>query len=464
MSYTVPSLDDQHAFLIALFAFYFPDKDISQGSFNWLWLRTLAAGATANDAHIDANSTDLMPDSSTGAMQDRWAKIVGRPRKGATASRGTAALRVFGTPGTPVDEGETLTSQANYRYQISAGDVVGALGYVDVDIESIDLGSATMLSAGATLTFDNTPAGLEESAELQIDLESGDDQEQDGALSLRIIDRFQNPPLGGAANDYVTWALAVADIATAFCYPLRAGYGTVDIVALHKGSGTDRILTAPEVANVQAAIDAARPVSVKDARVLIVTSSSVDVDYTIVTDGALENKFDWDDTTPPTVLLYTAATRTLQFAGGSRPATMLAGHRISIKPALGGGSGTQRVIESLSGADSVVLEVATDTSDPDPAVGDTVYAGGPLVEPVRQAIIALFDGLGTANPDANRYGAWEGNIRPSAIGRVATAVAGVIDGTTVAPAATVQASDPAFPNDSTIELLVPGRILVRAQH
>lgn len=462
MAYTIPTLDDLHAFLIALFAYLFPDKDVSQGSFNWLWLRTLAAGAAANDAHIFADTADLMPDTSTGTMQDRWAKLVGRPRKSATASRGTKALRVFGTAGTPVDEGETLTSAAGFTYQITMGDIVGAGGYVDVDVASVDLGAATALSTGATLSFTATPVGLEEQAELQIDLTAGTDQETEGALSLRIVDRFKNPPLGGAANDYVTWALAVADVGAAFCYPLRAGYGTVDIVALHPGSGSDRILTAPEVANVQAAIDAVRPVSVKDARVLTVTANAVDVDYTIVTDGALENKFDWDDTTPGTVLAYTAATRTLQFTGGARPATMLAGHRISIKPAAGGGSGVQRVIESLSGADSVVLEQQTGADDP--AAGDTIYAGGPLVEPVRQAVIGLFNGLGTANPDGARYGAWEGNIRPSAIGRVATAVAGVIDGTTVAPAATVQAADPAFPNDSTIELLVPGRVLVRAQH
>lgn len=462
MAYTVPSLDDMHAFLIGLFAYLCPEKDVSQGSFNWLWLRTLAAGVTANDAHISADDTDLFPSTASGAMQDRWANLIGRPRKGATASRGTKVARVFGTPTTPVDALEQLVNQAGFTYQFPTGDIIGPNGYVDMDLESIDTGSATAMSADQTLTFVSTPAGLVETVELQADLEAGEDQESQGALSLRIIDRFQNPPLGGAQNDYPTWALQVTDIAAAFCYPLRAGWGTVDVVALHAGSGTDRILTGPEVADVQAYIDTKRPVSVLDTRVLTVTGVLVNVDYELVTDGALEHAFDWDDTTPGTVLAWTAATRTLQFTGGARPATLQAGDRISIKPLAGGGSGIQRVVESLSGADACVLEVLAGSDDP--AAGDTIYAGGPLVEPVRQAIITLFNGLGPANPDDHRYGAWEGNLRPSAIGRVATAVAGVLDGTVVDPAATVAANDPAFPNDATIELLVPGRILVRAAH
>lgn len=459
MAFPVPTLDDVHGFLLAQYGYLNPSADLSQGSWPWLWLRTMAAAVTGNHAQISAVENDLMPDTALGDMLDRWATIVGRPRKGATGAIGSKVLRVSGTSTTVVASGQELKSPSGLTYQITTGDVVGPGGYVDVDVAAIDVGAATMLTAGTVLTFVSTPAGLSESAVLQDDLESGADQETDGALSVRVVDRFSNPPLGGAANDYVTWAKSVTGVAAAYCYPIRAGLGSVDIVALHAGTGSDRVLTGPEVATVQAYIDSVRPVGMKDARVLTVTPVSTDVDFTIVTDGAIQNQFDWDDTVVPTVAAWTAGTRTLQFST-ARPATMQAGDRVSIAHA--GGNGVQRVVESLVSTDSVVLEVATGVDDP--SVGDSVYAGGPLVEPVRQAIIALFDSLGAANPDANRYGAWEGNLRPTAISRAALSVAGTIDGTVVTPATTVAAADPAYPLDGTIELLVPGRILVRAQH
>jgi hypothetical protein len=162
----------------------------------------------------------------------------------------------------------------------------------------------------------------------------------------------------------------------------------------------------------------------------------------------------------PTCLTFNAGTRTVQLAA-ARPASMQANDRIVISD---GATGKERVIESLSGADSVVL-VADGAGDVPTAGASAIYSGGPLVEPSRRAVQALFDSLGTANPDANRYGAWEGNLRPSAIGRAITGVRGVLDlGALVAPAATVTASDPAFPNDGTIGLLIAGRILIRKAH
>jgi hypothetical protein len=125
------------------------------------------------------------------------------------------------------------------------------------------------------------------------------------------------------------------------------------------------------------------------------------------------------------------------------------------------------VIESLSSTDSFVL-VADGAGDVPTAGVSTVYSGGPLVQPARLALQALFDSLGTANPDTVRYGPWEGNLRPNAIGRAITGVPGVLDigtGGLIAPASTVVASDPVSnPIDSTIGLLIAGRLLVRKAH
>jgi hypothetical protein len=141
---------------------------------------------------------------------------------------------------------------------------------------------------------------------------------------------------------------------------------------------------------------------------------------------------------------------------------MDAGHRLTIKPAAGGGTGEQFVIEQLSGTSAVVLETEPTLA---PVATDTVYAGGPLVESVRDALLSHIDNLGTANPDGQRYGAWEGNLRPAAVIRVASLVPGVLDVVSTVPVATVEATDPSYPDDdTTIGLLVPGRVLVRRAH
>ena len=457
-----PTLEDSLAFLVALFKALFPDADVSALSFNYLWAKTQAAGVTDNHAHIEAVKNDLLPDTSEGDMLDRWGAVRGVTRKGATSARKADALRVTGVATTTVSDASELFHSSGLRFKTSGSDIVGPGGYVDVDVVAIDTGSATRLSKGERLTFSTPIANIEEDAELQLDMdEDGDDQELDGAYRLRILSRFSSPPLGGAQEDYVQWALEEVGIENAYAYPLRNGLGTVDVAALHKGSGTARLLSSPEIAELQAIIDTKRPVSVKGFRVLEVTTAAVNVEFTLLPDGQPQHEFDWDDDTPPTVLTWTALTRTVQLTA-ARPSTMKAGDRVIFDNVGDTGTGKERVIESLSGSDSFVLE--DDPTGDTPSATDTVYSGGPLVELTRQAIQDHFDTLGTANPDASRYGAWEGNLRASAINREASAVDGVLDGTVVAPVGTIEGDDPAYPNNDSIELLIAGRILVRRQH
>lgn len=461
-TFTIPTLDDSHAFLVALMKALFPTADVSEGSFNWLWLRTFAGGVSDNHAHIFNVENDLLPDTASDDMLDRWGGILGVPRKGATPARRDAALRVFGTAASPVPDATQLVHTSGLLFKTNGAATVGAGGYVDVGLVAIDTGARTRLNAGEQLTFSSTPAGLQDTAILQLALnEDGVDEETNGAYQLRVLARLQDPPLGGAQDDYVQWALAQTGIAAAYAYPLRQGIGSVDLAALHAGTGAARVLLAGEVTALKAAIDELRPVSVT-FRVLTVTTSAVNIEYTVLPDGDAQSEFDWDDTSAPLVQAWTAGSRTLQFQGGTRPADMVPGMRLCFKPAAGAaGTGAQYVISSLSGADSVVLE---QTPDITPAIGDTVYSGGPLVDPIRDAIQALVDSLGTANPDATRYGSWEGNLRPGSIDRVARGILGVLDGTVVAPSSIAAASDPAYPNDATIGLLIAGRILVRRAH
>jgi uncharacterized phage protein gp47/JayE len=462
MAFETTSLDDQHAFAIALFRALLPELDVSEFSHNWKWARTQAGATFGNQAHINAVRNDVMPDTATGDMADRWGGIRGVRRKTASPASKASALRFTGTATTAIPDTTPLTHlPSGLRYRTVGAFVIGSQGFVDAGVVAVDVGSKTRLNASEVLTLQTGIAGVNDDAELQLALDQGgDDAELDADYVPRYLERFKNPPLGGTQSDFVKLATDQAGIATAYCYPLRAGLGTVDVAALHPGSGLFRILTASETQALFTTMSTLRPVAMKAFRVLLVVPQPVDVHATMVDDGSIASTFDWDDAAPPTCLAWTPASRLVQLAA-ARPPSMQPGHRVTFSD---GATGKQRVIESLSGTDSVVL-VADGAGDVPTPGTTTIYAGGPLVEPARQAVQALFDRLGTANPDANRYGTWEGNLRPTALTRAITSVAGVLDvGTLITPTATVVASDLPFPNDGTIGLLIAGRILIRRAH
>lgn len=466
MAFETPSLDENHELLVAVLSNLLPGADISEGSFNWLWLRTLAAAPAGNDAHVDAAKDELLVDTAVDNLA-RLANLVPGgplPRKTATVARKANALRVSGVAVTNVP-GAMLTSTSGATFRIDGGDVVGPGGYVDLDIVAVTLGSTGRLSAGEVLAFTSSIAGLEDNATLVRDIdEGGDDLEDIEAWRARLIAALQQTPRGGTQADYVRWALAATDDATdagqtlgivaAYAYPLRNGKCTMDVVGLHAGTGDVRVLEDPERAQLQAYLDAKRPPS-SGTRALVVTTTAVDVEYLIVESPLAQYAFDWDDRSPPTVNDWNDTTRVLTFDGGARPADIDAGDRLIFAS---GVSGAERRVEALGpSVDQVTLE-ADDAGDV-PPVASLVYAGGPLVAPVRAAILALVNGLGTANL-SKKYGDWEGSIRPKAIERVASNVPGATDdGECIDPAAVVDAEDPVFPDNHRIGLLVPGRVL-----
>lgn len=468
MAFTVPTLDEMAAVLVAFAKMLFPDLDVSRTSTPALLAKVIAAGVTDNHSHLKSVQADATPLDAEGEGLADWGTVSGVPRKGATVARKSGALRLTNndvvdrtvTIGAEMVHKSTLRFAVNETVSVPAGDTL------DVAVISIDTGSACKLAAGETLRFVGTaPTGIEEEAELQLDIsEGGDDLESEADWKTRILSRFQIPPLGGAQNDYVTWSRQLTGIDAAYAYPIRQGLNTVDVAALHKGSGADRMLNPAERATLLAWIELRRPVGVT-VRVLETLAQSTNVEITIKDTGEPAYAWDWIDETPLEVDAWDGPSLKMTFST-DRPDTMVAGGRIIIRDDVGLGDGRQYVIESLDGTDAVILEEhpkGFDGADLDPVSVDLVYSGGHLVDAVRDAIAAHVDEVGTANPDDGPYGAWEGNLRTARLGGISTGVAGVRDATVVAPAANVEAVDPAFPDDDTIYLITRGRLIVRKE-
>lgn len=460
MPFALPTFEELRDLLIASMTGRIPEANINKRGDIHKRLSVVALGVLDNHFHILQVGLDVLPDTAEGDQLTRLARIYGIERKGASGASGDSAFRVFGDVGAAVPGNEALTHlPSGLRFRTRSGGLIPASGFLDVDVAADpSVGELTNLEVNQELTFDATPLDLEATGRIVVELTNGQDQERDDDLRDRLLNRIGQPAAGGNRNDWEQFALEAADfVDSAFVYPNRNGLGAVDISALKAGTGAARLLDAGERAIVLAHIETVRPVSAI-ARVLEVLENETDVEILILAESDPVFAFDWDDSTPPIVLSWVPATRTLTF-NAARPISMTVGHRLVIDTA--GSSGAPQVIEALSGTDAVVLRDDLTTAA---VPGDPVYTGGPLTDPVRDGIIALFDDLGTANPDAIKYGPWEGNLRLSTLFETAQTTDGVLDSEILDPVANVEADDFAFPANETIGLLTPGKILVRKKN
>lgn len=493
MAFSTPTFTQTRAFLHAFFKVLLPDRDASPYRLLGKLITWVAGAVTDVHAHVDSAERDLMPDTAEGDGLVRWGGILEVDAKGATPARKSNALRVTGTSGTPILTGEALTDPVTgLRFQVNEDEVVPVAGFVDVDILAIDVGSQTRLAAGTQLQFDSPPAGIATIAELQLDMdEDGEDEELEGAHRLRVLAVLGDRPLGGSPSDFVAWALEVVGVSAAYCYPNRAGLGSIDVAALHTGSGSERLLTSGERDDLLDHLRSQAPGHLAsaggDLRVVEVVLETVNIEVTVESNGDPAYQFQWDDSTALTVSAWNAADRQLTFTG-TRPASMKAGHSIIIKPAAGG-DGAPIVIEALVSTNAVILEEAPSQA---PANPDTVYSSGPLVPLVRDAILAHLNGeivyagagvplpastaassgtstvrlqvlaepIGTANP-AREYGSWSGAVIRAVLAKIATYPTGALNAEVIAPATDTEATDYAIPDDDQVGILSPGRVIVR---
>lgn len=466
-SFVTLTLDQLHEVLIASYAGWFPNDDVSEFSDNWKRLRVTALAWAGDQHQIKVGYDDLLPDTATSVRLDRWGQILNVLRKLATPAKKAKALRCTGAAGSNVTLAAQLVHTDGTHYKVSAaGTIPGGGTFVDVDLVGIDTGSVTRKNKGETLTFSGSPpVGIDPQASLVFALdEDGDDVELDGDYRVRVIEKIAQPGMGGNANDYKVWALQVTGIFSAYVYSARGGFGTVHILPVHSGSGAARLLTPSERTEVQTYIDTVRPVSVRDLLVLEAVAEPNDIEVRIVPEDGEANRFDWDDlASPRTVTSYTAGTRTLKLSA-VRPTDMEIGNRLTWK-SVGAPfhNGSEAVIEAFGGAaDEVILRAPTskeyDWTATPPAAGNSVYSGGPLVAGIRAAIIGLVDSLG---PTRGTFAAanWVGTLYTSQLFKMVQTTKGVLDSTLVLPVGNVSPAN--VPPSPTVGLLTTRQVIVR---
>lgn len=224
--------------------------------------------------YLDWIVENLLPDSANEEYLARWCGIFDIARNSAALAAGNAVFA--GTNGVTIGAGTVLqTSNGGIQFQTTAA-VTIAGGTATVAIEALVGGSDGNQDVGTPLTLVNAVAGVNATATVATGgLNGGDDQESLANWRGRLLDRIRQPPQGGAAYDYRTWAKTVPGVTRVWVFPLNRGRGTVDVTFVMDGR-TNIIPTPTDVANVQAAIDAKRPVTA-DCIVFAPTAAPIDL-------------------------------------------------------------------------------------------------------------------------------------------------------------------------------------------
>jgi uncharacterized phage protein gp47/JayE len=213
--------------------------------------------------YIDWLALQLLPDTAETEWLDRHAQIWIPPgRKPGTFAAGSGT--VTGITGTIVPTGTQLTAQPGTLYETTAAVTIDTVA-TEVAIRAVDPGTVGNLDPGSSLATVTAVAGLDGLATV-VTMTGGVDPETDDELRARVLFRIQEPPMGGDANDYVAWALAVPGVTRAWCYPNEMGIGTVTVRFMCDDLRADQggFPTQDDVDAVQAYLDEKRPVAVKE--------------------------------------------------------------------------------------------------------------------------------------------------------------------------------------------------------
>ncbi|MGY6214996.1 baseplate J/gp47 family protein [Methylolobus aquaticus] len=219
--------------------------------------RALAAGLHQLYGYLDwiADQTNVL--YCADEALDMYGTIWGITRKQATLASGTATIP--GANGSVIPEGAELRTTDTGMIYMTTDPVTVVAGVATLALEASEFGEGGNLAAGVTLALVTPVAGINGRATI-VDMSGGSDIEGDTAYRARILARIHQAPHGGAAQDYVTWAMELPGVTRAWCYPNENGPGTVVVRFMMDDGRANGIPEAGDVTDLAAYLEPRRPV------------------------------------------------------------------------------------------------------------------------------------------------------------------------------------------------------------
>ncbi len=454
MAFQVPTREQVFGLFISDYAGAQPDKNVARGSDPYRLGRVVSGAIWNLLAKLLFFDKQRLPDTAQAANLERWGGVYNFLRKAAQGSSKVEGLRCTGVIGAAVTVGSELTHADGTVYEVtSAAAVIGAGGYVDVDVEAVSTGLATNKSVGEVLTFTSPPTDVDAEASVVIQFTDGLDIEDYEAYRARLLAHLGDPPEGGAIHDYEEWAKRIAGVTSAYVWAHRRGAGTIDVAVLGDGTGEARVPSSTVLDAVTDYIESVRPGNVRDWLLLETTTQEQDVEVILTEIDETLYSWDWDDESTG-YAITTSNSNTKTITVPTAPAGVIAGVRLTVL-------GEEAKVTNRAG-DVLTLTFENDydgnevdwfTFTPD---GEDIRASGDLVKPTKNAILALFNTLGPARSEWSETN-WISELKMSKLFGAITDVGGVDDAEINEPVANVA---PVDTYGSTVPLLVPRYIKV----
>lgn len=350
-SFTVPTLQalitrisgDLQAQLSDLSAF-------APGSDEYVLARVLAGSNFLSYSYLEAILRELFVGSASQVNLEKIGGMWGISRNQETDSNYT--IEVTATDATTIPQATLCTSSDGTEFLTDADLVFAAPGTDTVNVTSVETGSATNLTAGATLNWAVALPDVDPTATVMVVIEDGVDLEDLEAYRTRIIYRIGHTPQGSAEADYVLWTTDVDGVER--CWVTSPTLGEVTVV--FDGS--------PSAPTVQAALDLVTPIT---ASVTVIKGSGTEIALVL-------NVHKLSGYSDSTVLASITASLEALYARKGATSTTL--HNSELRQAVSVAAGvdyftvTDLFVDGGSGTYTALSDVTTDTThwhavDPD---------------------------------------------------------------------------------------------------
>lgn len=239
--------------------------------------RVFAGGLHEQYGYLDYIYRQALPDTAEDLNLERWANIFNLTKTPSTFASGNVTFT--GTNGSIIPSGAQLKRSDGLTFTTQS-DATIAGGIATTLVQADISGDASNGPAGATLTLVQTYGGIASNATVAAGgISGGSEVENDDSLRIRLLQRLREPPMGGAAYDYIQWSLAANPAVTrAWVYPLENGAGTVVVRAVTDNAVGGPIPSAGVISDIADYIAARKPVT---AAVTVLAPVAVTRNFTI---------------------------------------------------------------------------------------------------------------------------------------------------------------------------------------
>jgi uncharacterized phage protein gp47/JayE len=189
--------------------------------------KALAGLDHLNYAYLDWMAKQGAPFTSSGEFLQGWAALKNVYPKPATEAGGTVTFPATAGVSVTINAGTEVVRGDSATFTVSTTVTAPSGGSVVVPVTADLAGEAGNTAVGSLMTLGSSITGVQSSGAVTTVITGGADVERDDSLFARMLAAYQSTPNGGAANDYVAWALAISGVTRAWCSPNSFGTGTV---------------------------------------------------------------------------------------------------------------------------------------------------------------------------------------------------------------------------------------------